>query len=136
MTKCTIVVFILFFKQKTAYEMRISDWSSDVCSSDLQRCDEAARIPAGARLAEQERNGPAVGLEHPLLAAAAPFDRGQSVVRRPEHVAHVVGDRQFARRSGAGVQHDDPHRSEEHTSELQSLMRNSYAVLCLNKKKN
>src|SRR3546814_8430739 len=29
-------VFVFFFKQKTAYEMRISDWSSDVCSSDLQ----------------------------------------------------------------------------------------------------
>src|SRR3546814_20595578 len=32
---CRIVVVIFFFKQKTAYEMRISDWSSDVCSSDL-----------------------------------------------------------------------------------------------------
>src|SRR3546814_2776989 len=32
---CTIVAFFFFFKQKTAYEMRISDWSSDVCSSDL-----------------------------------------------------------------------------------------------------
>src|SRR3546814_10682557 len=32
-----------FFKQKTAYEMRISDWSSDVCSSDLIASDEAAR---------------------------------------------------------------------------------------------
>src|SRR3546814_3536346 len=31
-----VIVFIFFFKQKTAYEMRISDWSSDVCSSDLQ----------------------------------------------------------------------------------------------------
>src|SRR3546814_20408818 len=31
-------MFFFFFKQKTAYEMRISDWSSDVCSSDLQRC--------------------------------------------------------------------------------------------------
>src|SRR3546814_10806410 len=30
-----ILVFVFFFKQKTAYEMRISDWSSDVCSSDL-----------------------------------------------------------------------------------------------------
>src|SRR3546814_2138559 len=30
-------VFFFFFKQKTAYEMRISDWSSDVCSSDLER---------------------------------------------------------------------------------------------------
>src|SRR3546814_5971024 len=32
-----LVLLIFFFKQKTAYEMRISDWSSDVCSSDLQR---------------------------------------------------------------------------------------------------
>src|SRR3546814_9401455 len=31
-------VFFFFFKQKTAYEMRISDWSSDVCSSDLDLC--------------------------------------------------------------------------------------------------
>src|SRR3546814_4937999 len=39
----SIVVNVFFFKQKTAYEMRISDWSSDVCSSDLQvRCDEGA----------------------------------------------------------------------------------------------
>src|SRR3546814_8494499 len=34
------VIFVLFFKQKTAYEIRISDWSSDVCSSDLDRVDE------------------------------------------------------------------------------------------------
>src|SRR3546814_9154683 len=32
---CSVVCFFVFFKQKTAYEMRISDWSSDVCSSDL-----------------------------------------------------------------------------------------------------
>src|SRR3546814_4203150 len=43
-------LYIFFFKQKTAYEMRISDWSSDVCSSDLRRrrsmndCDYVARI--------------------------------------------------------------------------------------------
>src|SRR3546814_4505929 len=35
MTVCKTCVFLFFFKQKTAYEMRISDWSSDVCSSDL-----------------------------------------------------------------------------------------------------
>src|SRR3546814_7346060 len=35
----TLLVFVFFFKQKTAYEMRISDWSSDVCSSDLKHCD-------------------------------------------------------------------------------------------------
>src|SRR3546814_234673 len=33
--QCVVVVWFFFFKQKTAYEMRISDWSSDVCSSDL-----------------------------------------------------------------------------------------------------
>src|SRR3546814_4724089 len=33
------ILFVLFFKQKTAYEMRISDWSSDVCSSDLHDLD-------------------------------------------------------------------------------------------------
>src|SRR3546814_13517191 len=35
------ILFFFFFKQKTAYEMRISDWSSDVCSSDLQRNNKA-----------------------------------------------------------------------------------------------
>src|SRR3546814_175769 len=35
--ECTMLCFFFFFKQKTAYEMRISDWSSDVCSSDLNK---------------------------------------------------------------------------------------------------
>src|SRR3546814_12231035 len=39
MINCFLVFFFFFFKQKTAYEMRISDWSSDVCSSDLGRKD-------------------------------------------------------------------------------------------------
>src|SRR3546814_6196591 len=43
---CTRGVFVFFFKQKTAYEMRISDWSSDVCSSDLRT---GAGVPAGQR---------------------------------------------------------------------------------------
>src|SRR3546814_7027421 len=38
----SLIRFIFFFKQKTAYEMRISDWSSDVCSSDLGDADEAS----------------------------------------------------------------------------------------------
>src|SRR3546814_2544735 len=44
-----VIFIIFFFKQKTAYEMRISDWSSDVCSSDLQRlggsCGVACEVP-------------------------------------------------------------------------------------------
>src|SRR3546814_6716604 len=39
------VLIILFFKQKTAYEMRISDWSSDVCSSDLLRLHLGLVVP-------------------------------------------------------------------------------------------
>src|SRR3546814_12088582 len=42
-------VVIFFFKQKTAYEMRISDWSSDVCSSDLPSSAEASACPSSAR---------------------------------------------------------------------------------------
>src|SRR3546814_1555436 len=53
---CCCVFF--FFKQKTAYEMRISDWSSDVCSSDLraQRCARPLGVQA-KRLAELVLNG-------------------------------------------------------------------------------
>src|SRR3546814_2115490 len=45
-------MFVLFFKQKTAYEMRISDWSSDVCSSDLQ-VDDRRAVQAEAVLAHR-----------------------------------------------------------------------------------
>src|SRR3546814_8198255 len=43
--------FIFFFKQKTAYEMRISDWSSDVCSSDLEAQAIAKRLANGPTVA-------------------------------------------------------------------------------------
>src|SRR3546814_3349683 len=50
---CFVLLFFLFFfKQKTAYEMRISDWSSDVCSSDLHHAcagDDLRRDHAGVR---------------------------------------------------------------------------------------
>src|SRR3546814_1517901 len=54
-----VVVFFFFFKQKTAYEMRISDWSSDVCSSDLEEAEIdvhrliACRIRPAGDMAEQ-----------------------------------------------------------------------------------
>src|SRR3546814_3412064 len=46
-------MFFFFFKQKTAYEMRISDWSSDVCSSDLREDADSGRIKA--RLLQRAR---------------------------------------------------------------------------------
>src|SRR3546814_9653979 len=52
------VCFVFFFKQKTAYEMRISDWSSDVCSSDLRRSpllhDRRSAEPRARRAVAQE----------------------------------------------------------------------------------
>src|SRR3546814_3980172 len=46
-----LYIFFFFFKQKTAYEMRISDWSSDVCSSDLTKAKQAqSRVKALARM--------------------------------------------------------------------------------------
>src|SRR3546814_5877675 len=50
---CQLLLYVLFFffKQKTAYEMRISDWSSDVCSSDLfQSCTRGEWAYAGEQL--------------------------------------------------------------------------------------
>src|SRR3546814_3236738 len=102
------VVSFFFFKQKTAYEMRISDWSSDVCSSDLQ-----PRDAAGAQRAQDRRH---------LLDAVQPHDCGAVALREPV----------LLQPGGDSVDH----RSEEHTSELQSLMRISYAVFCLKKKKH
>src|SRR3546814_6131824 len=46
-----VLVIVVFFKQKTAYEMRISDWSSDVCSSDLQVI--LANPPYGGKMAQE-----------------------------------------------------------------------------------
>src|SRR3546814_9691828 len=93
--------------------MRISDWSSDVCSSDLcapprpaRHCPERSR--EFLRPAPQRRRWCG-------SAAAAPFHR----LEPPPD---------------AGRSTRAPRRSEEHTSELQSLMRISYAVFCLKKK--
>src|SRR3546814_6635205 len=48
-----VILFVFFFKQKTAYEMRISDWSSDVCSSDLSDIHLGPNTPATARAFHQ-----------------------------------------------------------------------------------
>src|SRR3546814_10353799 len=87
--------------------MRISDWSSDVCSSDLaEHADLAAVDEPGAACcyARSDKHW----IEDPQGIAWETF--------------HTLGD--------------IPMRSEEHTSELQSLMRISYAVFCLKKKNN
>src|SRR3546814_4512901 len=122
--------FFFFFKQKTAYEMRISDWSSDVCSSDLSRI--------GARFISRE------GGRMPLaiIGAAEPLPVTYTL---PVASAQVKSAVLLAGLNTPGLttviepeatrDHTERMlRSEEHTSELQSLMRISYAVFCLKKK--
>src|SRR3546814_3561387 len=117
--------------------MRISDWSSDVCSSDLRR----DRVETGDPRDFLDDVGRAVHVAAPArhrhLPAAALFDHRKT--ERGEDVLLPLGrDRDAAerrRQRGAVIDRLDlGGRSEEHTSELQSLMRISYAVFCLKKK--
>src|SRR3546814_2151506 len=94
--------------------MRISDWSSDVCSSDLG-CGVRRSTSAQARRRTAPRLGGGLSCRLHLLVAVErcwQIDGGDRARRTHRHL-----------------------RSEEHTSELQSLMRISYAVFCLKKKK-
>src|SRR3546814_4230889 len=121
--------------------MRISDWSSDVCSSDL--CEHRRQVLADLACLRFElaRIGFDLGLD---LVAVAGEDAAQCLARGAQAEVRALHPD-----VGAGRGHgDDPGpvfeqqralcfiRSEEHTSELQSLMRLSYAVFCLNKQKH
>src|SRR3546814_8907287 len=140
-----------------AYDVRISDWSSDVCSSDLpfsvgwvgsalhpsrlarppQRSIEAHGLPAlaGALVVV------ALELHHPAEFGGVP-----GALLRPPVAVHLLGDAQQHEGVEGSGRHGDPlavqHldavapglRSEEHTSELQSLMRNTYHLFSLKKK--
>src|SRR3546814_7091578 len=109
--------------------MRISDWSSDVCSSDLLRLGLEAPVGARIILRVEVADGH-VDPEPAVLAARfQQRHRHLGIGRQPvgETAARGAGaDDHVVERAG---------RSEEHTSELQSLMRISYAVFCLKKKK-
>src|SRR3546814_6992284 len=118
---------VFFFKQKTAYEMRISDWSSDVCASDLvgiililarHRPDEGIGFRARAHVDRPGRRNHRFLILH------------DDVARRLA-LAHEMHDA-----VGIDIVEFEIERSEEHTSELQSLMRISYAVFCLKTKNN
>src|SRR3546814_7846402 len=151
----------------TAYERRISDWSSDVCSSDLevhqdllhqqpvgaqlrhrgigrhghleaaQARDRLHHAPAGLEALAEIRQRLAVRLATVRLRPGEiqdPVDQLQENVAAGVNVLDVVAVL-AAQRAERLPLHEVAHpRSEEHTSELQSLMRNSYAVFCLKKK--
>src|SRR3546814_2060142 len=134
----------------------MSDWSSDVCSSDLRARAAADRRPrlrgparTGARLGGERRRCPRAAADRPRLSVAAAQCGDHGILcRAAGQERKSAGGRRFARQGGAdravgegngGRAHHPPSfaqsRSEEHTSELQSLMRISYAVFCLKKTK-
>src|SRR3546814_8797582 len=128
--------------------MRISDWSSDVCSSDLLAqhvmglaC--AAPFREEELLAEIRSATPYSALTEEAFAnvlhfiegggyALRAYDRFKRLTHDPDGTWRVSHPRFVQQhRLNAGIIVDQP-RSEEHTSELQSLMRSSYDVFCLN----
>src|SRR3546814_3901471 len=127
--------------------MRISDWSSDVCSSDLGDMARSAacacKVPAhGAEFVGKlrERREVEVAFQQRRPPPVHAVGLGQ---QRPDRIGHggAMGvDLQVGRFVAVAGDVDVTdarrgQRSEEHTSELQSLMRISYAVFCLKKKK-
>src|SRR3546814_2463165 len=143
---------VCFFKQKTAYEMRISDWSSDVCSSDLltsrlvqvmawllvQKAVHAGEIEDTDVDDPKRRLG-----GHEICAEPGPWDvsglpkglRGlldrslalYNRVARLDEMVHIRASQERERAAGETAdERTGDSRSEEHTSELQSLLRISY----------
>src|SRR3546814_1430825 len=142
----------------TAYEMRISDWSSDVCSSDLAAIF-AMVTTAGSKteirrvtivwIAETISQATGIGsIESwgieawppaPLTMIERTSDEASSGPARPAKTPCGALGMMWSAKAASGSGSINPSssmkRSEEHTSELQSLMRISYAVFCLKKKK-
>src|SRR3546814_6329339 len=111
--------------------MRISDWSSDVCSSDLLGALHAGGMQPYPECRPRRSDGN-------RRECAVRRDDAQGYGRDPQHLprdaAPLPAGRLLPPRSDLPDADARQARSEEHTSELQSLMRISYAVFCLKKK--
>src|SRR3546814_2329318 len=125
--------------------MRISDWSSDVCSSDLDEVPEQADHGREEQHRGHSGGAVVVGADHQADAADDASEGDGLVAGLALHGVELGyghaddGRDQQHRGRRADVEQDqgereEGDRSEEHTSELQSLMRISYAVFCLKKK--
>src|SRR3546814_5466478 len=115
-----------FCRQQTAYEMRIGDWSSDGWSSDLRAVTGLGLngFIVNSHMGDLYLDDPRFS---PILEAAQALDRPIYLHPRAPSNGMAAPFRDYS--MGGSI------RSEEHTSDLQSLMRISYAVFCLNKKK-
>src|SRR3546814_3789605 len=119
--------------------MRISDWSSDVCSSDLD-AERAQRFAFADQFIEIEARDAGHRRHWPLECAFGDEQRLDQLAGRERSFAHHRADmgslaRTAQARAGEGARRHGGLRSEEHTSEPQSLMRNLY-VVCRLKQKN
>src|SRR3546814_6814518 len=130
--------------------MRISDWSSDVCSSDLP--EFLAKNPNGRVPVIEREDGSLLAESNAILCwladgtayfAGDAWQRAQALgwmffeqYSHEPHIAVARFIRGWTPEASPRRASELPRRSEEHTSELQSLMRNSYAVFCLKKKRD
>src|SRR3546814_6976172 len=124
--------------------MRISDWSSDVCSSDLPGVQRRRHFPGGSdveavhlrpQVLHDRRHG--IGFHRIVqlhLGWQAAAQQRDALIQQAPFVGEKRRLADTVRQPGQALS-ADLERSEAHTSELQSLMRISYAVFCLNKKK-
>src|SRR3546814_7409705 len=122
------------FKQKAAYDIRISDWSSDVCSSE-QTVTATIAAPDSGDTSEISGSATAI-IDSVADNPSAKFDGevadgGEGCSPEGGEGASDTEIESFLGLASGALDE----RSEEHTSELQSLMRISYAVFCLKKKK-
>src|SRR3546814_2017520 len=141
-----MVVCFFFVKQKTEYELRISEWSSDVCSSDLEgfaasRCSlgKTGHFAQGHRwrLFQQQRIARLQTGQGNAMTGCGGRTDGYCVHDLcRKHIGVILEKWRLCIVAGLGVADCGQLeiRSEEHTSELQSLMRISYAVFCLKNK--
>src|SRR3546814_7276849 len=116
--------------------MRISDWSSDVCSSDLDywniKIEQRIAFFSSQQLINIDNGDDPTPMPGAPCSLTRDPNRGNAVVE----VHNCFFNQGEVKTDGLDLTLRTNFRSEEHTSELQSLMRISYAVFCLKKKKN
>src|SRR3546814_1843783 len=134
-----LVGYLFLFKQRSAYEMRISDWSSDVCSSDLLcRADipQRPQLPApGPRTRRRNPRKLARSQPLPQYGRTARAEENRTTQSRMtstmtanlQNLTHTTPPSLIPGVGQGFRRRNRLWRSEEHTSELRSLMRTSYA---------
>src|SRR3546814_6431462 len=133
-----IFLFVFFFKQKTAYEVRISDWSSDVCSSDLLLMHPRCASVDYSRLKYILYGAAPIPLDllrQCMRMFGAQFIQAYGMTETTGTISMLPPEDHDPRGNKRMRSAGKPLKSEEHTSELQSLLRIPYAVFRLKKKK-